>query len=104
MGFYCSAEPSVCRSVCGDLIRASDEECDLESPGCSNCTVTEGWTCDLSQCREICHDGLLVGRETCDAGDKEGCLEDCSGVAEGFVCSGKDPTLCQLQANIASAN
>jgi len=88
IGFYCEGLPSNCTSRCGDLIKASDEKCDVISEGCTDCIINEGWTCTSSSCKEICHDGISVGSEKCDAGKNEGCLDDCSGKTPGFECTG----------------
>ena len=85
-GFYCdnpdSTQPSVCYSVCGDNIIASDEQCDDENSsdldGCSStCTEELGWTSTVSQNDNgtfhtahsaICGDGRVVETEACDEG------------------------------------
>ena len=54
-------------------------------PGClSNCLgVSIGYSCisvnSPSICSPICGDGIVVGIEKCDDGNKGGCLSDCSG-------------------------
>jgi len=50
IGFTCSSTPSKCISNCGDIIKASNEECDIVSLGCSDCKVVNGWICNLQKC------------------------------------------------------
>ena len=78
-------------------MKEGTEICDLDSAGCANCSVADGWTCSETQCLETCGDGLLVGKERCDAGPgKEGCLADCSGSAENFTCTQASPSVCSF--------
>lgn len=52
-------------AVCGDGIVASTEDCDGESPGCSNCHVVPGWQCINNDCTPLCGDGILGDGPTC---------------------------------------
>jgi len=58
------------------------------------------WNCLIgnltkpSFCSPICGDGFKVGNETCDAGSKPGCLDDCTSNAIGWKCSGGVPDIC----------
>ena len=106
----------------GDGIRVSTETWDdgnlISGDGCSSvCTIESGfawsggsiyikdtwvaWTSglytntDQSQCIPHCGDGFRAGSEKCDDGNtssSDGCLNDCSSVEAGFVCSGGSPT------------
>ena len=49
-GYQCIGEPSVCLSICGDGVIASNEQCDdenlLNNDGCSDtCTIEAPYTC-----------------------------------------------------------
>ncbi|MEM6559773.1 MAG: DUF4215 domain-containing protein, partial [Myxococcota bacterium] len=50
----------------------------------------------ISACVEICGDGLVVGRETCDDGNSmanDGCSASCE-VEVGFSCDAAEPSVC----------
>ncbi|CAD8121703.1 unnamed protein product [Paramecium sonneborni] len=93
---------NICVSICGDNIKQIDEDCDdgnnIQFDGCFNCQ----FECDLycidciqgicqqcmdgyylnrkhNNCESICGDGIVVGNEQCDDGNKiidDGC-SDC---------------------------
>jgi hypothetical protein len=43
------------------LNKVPGEECDVQSFGCSNCRIVDGYTCDqTNQCHAICGDGMIV--------------------------------------------
>lgn len=80
--------------ACGNGIVEAGEECDadIETFGCVNCQVADGWACTnemgkASSCHRIwCGDGFVDGTEECDKGsannnasygDKDGCTADC---------------------------
>jgi hypothetical protein len=48
-------------SDCGNGVVEPGEQCDVQSPGCSSCLVTPGWTCPNNVCTPICSDGLAIG-------------------------------------------
>lgn len=52
-------------AVCGDGIVESGETCDVSSPGCVDCQVVAGWTCDATTCRKICGDGVVGTGPNC---------------------------------------
>jgi len=88
---------SVCQSLCGNGIKAANEECDdgniIDGDGCSssckledkihyNCDIPDG---GLTVCTPICGDGYRIGTETCDEGkNTPGCI-DCV-VQYGYLC------------------
>jgi hypothetical protein len=47
------------QGVCGDGILDPGEQCDVVSPGCSQCEIVPTWTCDLKGCAPICGDGVV---------------------------------------------
>jgi hypothetical protein len=64
----------------------------------SVCSCQPGYTMNASICISSCGDGLLISPETCDDGDKGGCLKGCIGVSENYECSGGSnvaPSLCK---------
>ncbi|MEM9454133.1 MAG: DUF4215 domain-containing protein [Myxococcota bacterium] len=102
--------------LCGDgfLDSAFGEECDdgheadgvgMDTPGCENCMVQEGWTCSqgadqTSFCQPMCGDGIwfddsvdgvnLASAEECDDGnmiDGDGCDANCN-IEDGCDCDG----------------
>lgn len=48
-GYQCDA--SGCNPICGDNVVNFPEQCDNNSPGCSNCTITPGYTCENNICQ-----------------------------------------------------
>uniref|UniRef100_A0A7S0F111 LNR domain-containing protein n=1 Tax=Hanusia phi TaxID=3032 RepID=A0A7S0F111_9CRYP len=91
-----------CKSVCGDGVRSSAEQCDdnntISGDGCSDvCTVEVGWICIQAdggykdECSPLCGDGVRVlGYEECDDGMwsdpvGDGCTSDCK-LEPGFRC------------------
>ena len=44
-------------STCGDGIVESDEQCDVDSPGCIACVLQPDWTCTTKGCSQLCVDG-----------------------------------------------
>jgi hypothetical protein len=64
-------------STCGDGFQGGSEECDVDSPGCVECRIVAGWTCDAVGCRPICGDGRLVGNEQCDPPNRLTCDDSC---------------------------
>ena len=59
--------------LCGDGIVESSEDCDTQSPGCTNCKTTPGWQCVHNTCFYPCGDGLSgTGSGTnCEATTKD---------------------------------
>ena len=53
------------RSVCGDGIVGPTEECDVESPGCTDCLASPGYTCEDNHCFIPCGDGIEGDGPTC---------------------------------------
>lgn len=53
--------------VCGNGLRESDEECDVDSPGCVRCRVAPTWTCGSDACAPLCGDGVTGEGATCAA-------------------------------------
>ncbi len=41
----------------------------------------------MSQCHEVCGDGILTATEECDTGKKAGCDANCK-IIPGFTCTG----------------
>lgn len=64
------------------------------------CKHVPGWDCSSNTtCVEICKDGLVVGKEECDAGESLGCLDDCSEAAPYYSCekgNGQSPSKCSM--------
>ena len=97
-----STSASTCSEICGDGVKTGSEQCDDGSitslDGCSNlCAVESGWSCtgSPSVCTSFCGDGMRVSSEICDDGDNDPlskCLDDCSGNAPGWACTGGTPT------------
>jgi cysteine-rich repeat protein len=79
---------------CGDGQIAGLEGCDpgtLDAPGCTGCQITSGWSCSgaPSVCHPVCGDGLALGDEQCDDGnraDGDGCDTACE-LENGWTCS-----------------
>lgn len=73
--YYCTGNPSVCTTQCGDGLRAGSELCDDGntdgSTDCnSDCTgPAPGYSCDGGDstqpdtCTEVCGDGILTASE-----------------------------------------
>jgi cysteine-rich repeat protein len=103
-GWVCSGEPTVCTSVCGDGIRATDEECDdgntASGDGCDAlCLKEPGWNCAGAPevCSPICGDGKVLGTEQCDDGNTipgDGCSGQCK-TQYGYTCTGS-PSVCKI--------
>ncbi|HEY2516330.1 MAG TPA: DUF4215 domain-containing protein [Polyangiaceae bacterium] len=55
--------------VCGNGILEVGEQCDVQSPGCVQCMVVPGYTCDSKSCIELCEDGLVGTNGVCDHRD-----------------------------------
>ena len=52
--------------MCGDgLIDDPSEECDTQSPGCTACKTTPGWTCVQNTCFYPCGDGIAGDGAQC---------------------------------------
>ena len=109
---------SSCSEICDDGLIVGVETCDdfnqfgsnesSTNPwGCNSNCIGEvvGWNCTLrsgtwSNCFEICGDGIIVGRETCDDGnltDNEGCANNCKETLTGWGCTGSNvsfPSVC----------
>eukprot|EP01126_Amoeba_proteus_P056831 TRINITY_DN7198_c0_g2_i1.p1 TRINITY_DN7198_c0_g2~~TRINITY_DN7198_c0_g2_i1.p1 ORF type:complete len:701 (-),score=140.71 TRINITY_DN7198_c0_g2_i1:332-2209(-) len=95
-GYYTTSECSF-TTKCGDSIVAGQEMCDLgstEGTGCHNCTVSEGWKCNISvnqssYCYTTCGDGLIAtGWEDCDDNgtrNDDGCSSTCQ-IENGWSC------------------
>lgn len=103
-------------STCGDGFLDDGEECDdgedgvgVDSPGCTECMVVEGWECFPdgqamhSLCGPLCGDGMWFDvtvqgvtpgfAEGCDDGnttDGDGCDAECN-VEPGCSCTGEAP-------------
>jgi cysteine-rich repeat protein len=107
----------VCRTICGDGIRAGSETCDdgnaANSDGCSStCAVESGFTCAdpaaplaaPDVCTTTCGDGIrVVGREACDDNnnvDGDGCDSVCT-IEPGFRCD--DPNSPPSAADVCGA-
>jgi len=107
---------SVCRSYCGDGIKAANEECDdgnvVGGDGCSAmCKIEHGYTCTLnyedekcingtctSICFATCGDGIVAQEEECDDGNSfqgDGCY-NCELESEDWRCRG-EPSECILR-------
>ena len=114
--------PTVCKEIWGDGLKVGTEQWDdgnvIIGDGWSSvCNIKSGfawsggsiyakdtwvyWTAglytntDKSQCIPHCGDGFRAGSEKCDDGNTssgDGCLNNCSSVEAGFVCSGGSPT------------
>lgn len=73
----------------------------MNGDGCSNfCTIENGWQCSggnlthADLCHEICGDGLNMGANECDDGNKnssDGCSSTCT-IEFGWQCFGGSPT------------
>ncbi len=55
----------VAAPLCGNGIVESGEACDLTSPGCVDCQVAAGWTCDATSCTSTCGDGIVGSGPDC---------------------------------------
>jgi hypothetical protein len=53
-------------SVCGNGIVEAGEACDVDSPGCVDCQVAAGWTCNNNVCIQPCGDGIVGDGPNCD--------------------------------------
>jgi hypothetical protein len=60
--------------VCGDGIVGPTEDCDVDSPGCTNCLATPGWTCHDNRCFVPCGNGIQGDGPDCTSPRK---LVDC---------------------------
>ena len=60
--------------VCGDGIVGPTEDCDVSSPGCTQCKVTPGWQCVQNACFYPCGDGI------------DGTGPDCTGAHKTLAC------------------
>jgi cysteine-rich repeat protein len=73
-GYYCTGEPSVCVTSCGDAIVAGTEQCDDSGYNTS--------TCDIDCTMAVCGDGFLntLAVEQCDAAgvDTASCDTNCT--------------------------
>ena len=110
-GWYCSGgdetSPDVCNTLCGDNYIRDTEECEdgntsnldgcdascMEEPGWTFSTTTNATGHDNTIASYICDDGLRVLGESCDngpgnIGSGTGCLDDCLGSHDGWVCTG----------------
>jgi cysteine-rich repeat protein len=107
-GFTCVQLPmggALCEPGCGDGLTLSIEECDDANndvgDGCdASCRVERNYECtrlqdeqgnDLSmtRCAPICGDGVIIGGESCDDGNRvarDGCDTGCER-EPGFVCT-----------------
>lgn len=54
--------------TCGDGVVEGDEECDLESssPGCRNCRIEPGYSCNEARCLPIPEPPMVKGRPSSD--------------------------------------
>jgi cysteine-rich repeat protein len=95
-----------CAPICGDgrrvtwgpLAEGCDDNSTVGGDGCGpTCVVETGFSCSggsfttLSSCAEVCGDGLRVGSEVCDDGNRlslDGCAGDCATIEDGYTCSG----------------
>src|SRR5581483_11513247 len=57
--------------VCGNGILKVGGQCDLQSPGCVQCMVVPGFSCDSKSCVELCEDGLVGNNGVCDHRDSQ---------------------------------
>jgi fibro-slime domain-containing protein len=96
----CPPKGGACTStiVCGDGKLEGSEVCDdgntVDGDGCSSdCLVSDpNYDCSAldMMCVNlvVCGDGKVTGDEQCDdAKNPHGCLDDCSGVEPGYLCS-----------------
>jgi cysteine-rich repeat protein len=96
----CPAKGGACTStiVCGDGTLEGAEVCDdgnhSDGDGCSSdCLVSDpSFDCSVpaQMCINlvVCGDGKVTGDEQCDdAKNPHGCLDDCSGIEDGYLCS-----------------
>lgn len=63
--------PAPSDAVCGDGVLQSGEQCDVTSPGCTQCTIVPGYTCDKTGCSVICGDGVSGEGPSCDRPQKD---------------------------------
>lgn len=90
-------------AACGNGRVEGSEQCDDSNrrggDGCSaQCAVEDGWQClssvpgnlgSLSDCNPFCGDGIRVGPERCDDGNRvngDGCSAVCQ-IEQGFMCN-----------------
>ena len=96
----CPPKGGACKStvVCGDGKLEGAEVCDdgntVDGDGCSaDCLVSDpSYDCSVLDVMcvnlVVCGDGKVTGDEACDdAKSPGGCLDDCSGVEPGYLCS-----------------
>lgn len=73
-------------AVCGNSKLEGPEECDVESPGCQQCTVVQGWTCTEATCKTTCGDEIVAGGEQCDPPDGISCDSSCRSGDKAEAC------------------
>jgi hypothetical protein len=59
--FACAADSELPPDdlACGDeIVSLPFEECDVDSPGCDECRVVDGWRCGDLGCETVCGDGV----------------------------------------------
>lgn len=103
-GWSCDgADPTVCSEVCGNGVQTTSETCDdgntTAGDGCSDVCATET--------SGTCGDGVRYENppgsgtaEECDDGNTasgDGCSDSCA-VESGYVCVGKTPDVCTIDA------
>lgn len=94
---YCSNDCATVGS-CGDGVLQSNEDCDVETDGCTACTAEPGYSCTRVPpiaCAMTCGDGTLDGAEDCDDGNTDpgdGCGASCR-AERGYSCAG-EPSAC----------
>jgi cysteine-rich repeat protein len=106
-------EPVDCYHTCGDghitILETCEDGNTDPNDGCSTgCHLEPGWTHvqtnnatghNVTVSTPICGDGLNVGTEVCDDGDEtdsRGCKNDCSGVINGYTCTGGSLTTAKV--------